>query len=43
MKQKIFTGIKQSKTLTKHLSCEYKCKLDGTKFNSNQWWNNNNC
>ena len=31
------------KTLTKHNSCECKCKLDGTKFNSNQWWNNDKC
>ena len=34
--------IKQ-KTLTKHISYECKCKLDGTKCNSNQWWNNNKC
>ena len=20
-----------------------KCKFDGTKCNSNQWWNNNKC
>ena len=31
------------KTLTKHISCECKCKLDGTNCNSNQWWNNNKC
>ena len=24
---------------TKHISCKPKCKLDGTKRNSNQWWN----
>ena len=23
------TGINESKTLTKHVSCEYKCKFDG--------------
>ena len=34
--------IKQ-KTLTKHISRECKCKLDGTKCSSNQWWNNNKC
>ena len=28
-------GINKSKTLAKHISCECKCKLDGTKFNSN--------
>ena len=34
-------GINELKTLTKHISCEYKCKFDGTKCKSNQWWNNN--
>ena len=28
-------GINKSKILAKHISCECKCKLDGTKFNSN--------
>ena len=37
----MITGINESKTLTKHISCECKCKCDGTKCNSNQWWNNN--
>ena len=37
------TGINESKTLTKHVSCEYKCKFDGKKCNSDQWWNNNEC
>ena len=35
----MITGLKQSKRLTKHLSCEYKCRFDGKKCNSNQWWN----
>ena len=39
----MITGINESKTLTKHISCEYKCKFDGTKCNSNQWWNNDKC
>ena len=26
----------ESKTLTKRLSCECKCKFDGRKYNSNQ-------
>ena len=26
----------QSKTLTKHISCESKCKFDDRKCNSNQ-------
>ena len=32
----MITGINQSKTLTKHISCECKCKLAATKSNSNQ-------
>ena len=32
-------GINESKTLTRHISCECKCKFDGTICNSNQWWN----
>ena len=32
----MITGINESKTLTKHTSCECKCKFDGTKCNSNQ-------
>ena len=37
------TGINESKLLTKHISCECKCKVDGAKCNSNQWWNNDKC
>ena len=36
-------GINESKTLTKHISRECKCKFDETKCKSNQWWNNNKC
>ena len=39
----MITGINESKTLTKHISCECKCRFDGRKCNSNQWWNNNKC
>ena len=39
----MITGIKQSKTLTKHLSCECKCKRDGRKCNSNRQWNKDKC
>ena len=39
----MITGINESKTLTKHISCECKCKFDGTRCNSNQWWNNDKC
>ena len=37
------TGINGSKTLTKHISCQCKCKFDGRKHNSDQWWNNDKC
>ena len=39
----MIAGINKSKTLTKHLSCECKCKFDGKKCNSNQKWKNNKC
>ena len=34
------TGINDSETLTKHVSCACKCRFDGRKCNSNQEWNN---
>ena len=33
----IIIGVNESKTLTKHISCECKCKFDGRKCNSDQW------
>ena len=39
----MITGIHELKTLTKDISCECKCKFDGRKCNSNQWWNSNKC
>ena len=39
----MITEINESKALTKHISCESKCKVDGTKCNLNLWWNNNKC
>ena len=33
---KLITGINESKTLTKHVSCKCKCKPDGRKCNSKQ-------
>ena len=32
-------GINNSETLAEHISCECKCKFDGTKCYSNQWRN----
>ena len=37
----MITGINELKTLTKHISCECKCKFDGRKCNSDQKWNSN--
>ena len=39
----MITGINESKTLTKHISCECKCKFEETKCKSNQCWDNNKC
>ena len=39
----IITGINESKTLTKHISCECKCTFKGRKCDSDKWWNNDKC
>ena len=39
----MIAGIKELKTLGKHISCECKCRFDGRKCNSDQWWNNDKC
>ena len=39
----MITGINQSKTLTKHISCECKSSFYGRKCNSDQWWNHDKC
>ena len=39
----MITEINDSKTLTNHISCECKCKFDGTKNHLNQCWNNDKC
>ena len=36
----MITGINESEILAKRISSQCKFKLDGTKFNSNQRWNN---
>ena len=35
----MITGINESKTLKKHISCYCKCRFNGRKCNSDQWWN----
>ena len=32
----MITGINESKTLAKHISCECRFRFDGRKFNSDQ-------
>ena len=39
----MISGILKSKKLTKDISCDCKCRFDGTKCYSNQWWNNDKC
>ena len=39
----VITEINESKTSTKHISCECKFKFDERKCNSNQWFNSNKC
>ena len=39
----MITGINESKTLTRQISCECKCRFDGRKCNSDQWWNDYKC
>ena len=33
----MITGINESGALTNYISCEYKCKFDGTKCKLDQW------
>ena len=35
--------VQHLSVLIKHISCKCKCKFDGRKSNSNQWWNNDKC
>ena len=39
----MITGINESKVLTKDISCDCKCRFDGKKRRSDQWWNNDKC
>ena len=39
----MLTKMNGSKTLTKHASCECKCKFDVKICNSDQWQNNKKC
>ena len=39
----MITRIYEAETLIKHISCDYKCKINSTTCNSNQKWNNDKC
>ena len=39
----MITRINESKILTKHILCKYKCRFDGRNCNLDQWWNNDEC
>ena len=39
----MITKINESKTLTKHIPCEYECRFDERKCASDQWWSNDKC
>ena len=39
----MITGINESRTLTKHISCKCQCNFDRKKCSSNQKWNSNKC
>ena len=39
----MITGMNESKILIKNISCECKCKFDGTKYKSNQFLNKIKC
>ena len=39
----MITGKNESETLTEDISCECKCRFNGEKCNSDQWWNNDKC
>ena len=36
----MITGINESRTLIKHISCKCEYKFDGKQYNLNQMWNN---
>ena len=39
----IITNKNEAKTMTKHVSCDCKCKFNSTACNSSQKWNNKTC
>ena len=39
----MITNRNEAKSMTKHISCDCKCKSNSTTCNSNQKWNNKAC
>ena len=39
----MITNKNEAKPMTKHISCDFKCKFNSTGCNSNQKWNNKIC
>ena len=39
----MITNKNEAKTMTKHVSCDYKCRFNNTKCNSNLIQNNKTC
>ena len=39
----MMTGINESRTLKKHISCKWECEFDGRNCNLNQKWNKHKC
>ena len=39
----MITNKTETKTMRKHISCDCKCKLNSTTYNSSQKWNNKTC
>ena len=39
----MITNKNEAKTMTKHISCDCKCKFNSTTYNSNHKWNKKTC
>ena len=39
----MLTKKNEAKTMTEHISCGSKCKLNSTTYNLNRKWNNKTC
>ena len=39
----MITNKNEAKTMTNHISCDFRCKFNSKICNSNQKWNNKTC